>query len=334
MNDNSELPMLPSIDIYKLRCIFNNITSFNKNIINYDYIIYGRIKEIAKKTEKLNELIRNAIPILKIKINYIINNDLDENTNNNESNTDDICKTILTTNFIEDLIDAKTELEKLNFQIRDTIESLLAFHLNENNKLKLSQYVSQKELLVISRNSKQEKLNEINHQYSIITAAEDVILKAKITDFFNKYLLGKELIDSIDLPMNKKQILKSAIIYVRNLLLIVDDGQEITQLVDARLYLSAQIIELKEEINSIDNNISQLSQLILLANEVSAIDTYKLSIVTQIGLLKNYWESWCKFSSKQASEQPLNIPLINTASQMLITYLNDMEYQYQRQLSD
>ncbi len=52
MHNNFDLPMLPSIDIYDLRCISNSINSFNKNIINYDYIIYDRIQKNSHKNGK------------------------------------------------------------------------------------------------------------------------------------------------------------------------------------------------------------------------------------------------------------------------------------------
>lgn len=336
MHDNHDLPMLPAIDIYQLRCISNSIVAFNKNIMGYDYVIYGRIQKIAIKTERLNELIRNSIPILRIKLNYIINNELNESYMPllNDENYSDLKKQVLTSGFIDDLMDAKLELEKLIAKIRYTTESLFVFHLNEPNKLKLSQYTNQKEILVASKHSIQAKINELYHNYSIISAAEDIVLRSKLTDFFDKYFKGKELIDSLNIPPNKKEILKSAISYIRNLLTMVDDGLEFSKLVDVRLYLSDQIIEQKEELNTIDTNIFRLSQLMLLSNEIMTIDNHKQTIIQQVGVLKNYWESWCQYMSKQVSEQTLNLAHINTASQMLMTYLNDVEYQYQRQLPD
>ncbi|MGG4609024.1 alpha-xenorhabdolysin family binary toxin subunit B [Providencia sp. Me31A] len=336
MHTNLKIPTPPAIDIYQLRYKSNNINTFNKNIINYDYIIYERIQKIAMKTEELNEIVRNAIPLLKIKLSYITHSELNENSteNHDNNNLEDIQKKILIANYIEDLMDVKLDLEKVISKMKYTNDSLLIFDLIEPNKLKLSQYINQKEALVTSKNSKQAKIDEINHEYSIITAAEDIILKTKISDFFNRYLLGKELIDTLELPVNKKQILKSTISYVRNLLAVIDNGLEFSQLVHVRLYLSDKIIALKEELNIIDTNISRLSQLIPLANEITTIDTYRLSVTAQIELLKNYWLSWCTFINEQASEQRLNIALINTASQMLETYLNDVEYQYHRQLPD
>ncbi|WP_369310784.1 alpha-xenorhabdolysin family binary toxin subunit B [Providencia rettgeri] len=336
MHDNLDLPMLPSIDLYQLRCISNNIASFNKNIMSYDYIIYGRIQKIAIKTERLNDLIRNSIPILRIKVNYILNNELNDanNTNTNDDNYTDLKKQILTTGFIDDLMEAKLELEKLISKIRYTMESLLVYHLNEPNKLKLAQYTSQKELLFSSKHNLQSKINELHNSYSIITAAEDIVLRAKLTDFFDKYLNGKELIDALSIPPNKKDILKSAINYIRNLLTIVDDGLEFTKLVDVRLYLSDQIIEHKEELNTIDTHIFRLTQLMSLSSEITVIDDHKQTVIQKVGLLKSYWASWCQFISEKMSEQQLNLSQINTASQMLMTYLNDVEYQYQRQLPD
>ncbi|EPL6453274.1 MULTISPECIES: alpha-xenorhabdolysin family binary toxin subunit B [Providencia] len=333
MHDNLDLPMLPPIDIYQLRCISNNIVSFNKNIMNYDYIIYGRIQKIAIKTERLNELIRNSIPILRIKLNYIMNNEL-KDINPSNDDYSDIKNQFLTSSFIDDLRDTKLELEKLISKIRYTNESLLVFHLNEPNKLKLSQYTNQKEILLTAKHSMQAKINDLHQNYSIITAAEDIVLRSKLTDFFDKYFQGKEIIDSLDIPPNKKEILKSAISYIRNLMTMVDDGLEFTKLVDVRLYLSDQIIEHKEELNTLDTNIFRLTQLMSLSNEITAIDFHKQTIIHQVGLLKNYWESWCQYISEKMSEQTLNFVQINTASKMLMTYLNDVEYQYQRQLPD
>ncbi|WP_273826593.1 alpha-xenorhabdolysin family binary toxin subunit B [Providencia rettgeri] len=333
MHDNLDLPMLPPIDIYQLRCISNNIVSFNKNIMNYDYIIYGRIQKIAIKTERLNELIRNSIPILRIKLNYIMNNEL-KDINPSNDDYSDIKNQFLTSSFIDDLRDTKLELEKLISKIRYTNESLLVFHLNEPNKLKLSQYTNQKEILLTAKHSMQAKINDLHQNYSIITAAEDIVLRSKLTDFFDKYFQGKEIIDSLDIPPNKKEILKSAISYIRNLITMVDDGLEFTKLVDVRLYLSDQIIEHKEELNTLDTNIFRLTQLMSLSNEITAIDFHKQTIIHQVGLLKNYWESWCQYISEKMSEQTLNFVQINTASKMLMTYLNDVEYQYQRQLPD
>ena len=168
----------------------------------------------------------------------------------------------------------------------------------------------------------------------MILAAEDIILKHKITDFFDRYFQGKELIDSIDIQPNKKDILKAAISYIRNLLTMVDDGLEFSQLVDVRIYISDQIIEAREEINTIDNNIFRLSQLMSYANDINQIEAHKQTIITQAGALKSYWESWCGFMSEKVSEECLNFDQIKTVSQMLMTYLNDIEYQYQRQLPD
>lgn len=336
MHDNLDLPMLPSIDIYQLRCISNSISSFNKNILNYDYIIYGRIQKIAAKVERLNELIRNSVPILKIKLNYIIKNDAYEllTLEDNNDAYSDIRRKIVMTGFIDDLLDIKSELEKLIAKTRYALESLLVFHLNEPNKLKHSQYLKQKEFLVNSKNGKQSKINELNNHLSIILAAEEIILKHRITDFFDKYFQGKELIDSIDIQPNKKDILKAAISYIRNLLTMVDDGLEFSQLVDVRIYVSDQIIEAREEINTIDNNIFRISQIISYANDISQIESHKQTIITQTGALKSYWESWCDFMSEKISEECLNLEHIKTMSQMFMTYLNDIEYQYQRQLPD
>ncbi|MEX6235639.1 alpha-xenorhabdolysin family binary toxin subunit A [Providencia hangzhouensis] len=327
MQDKLDLPILPSIDIYQLRHMSNEISAFNKNIIHYDFIIHGKIQKIASKTFNINETIRNSIPKLKIKLNYILKSELNsENTN--------IPDGILVTSFIEDLIDFKLELERIITKFSYTTDSLSLIHVEESNQHKLQQYAEQKELLVTSKNSKMLKINEINQQHSVITAAEDIILKSKITDFLKKHLLNDELIDSIDMPTNKKQILKSAIAFIKNLLSVIDDGLEFAQLVEVRLDLGNQILELKEEVNHIDKTIFKLSQLMLLSEQITAIDSHKLSIITQIGLIKNYWWEWCHFINEKSSEKTVNIQKINTASQVLMSFLDDMEYQYQRQLPD
>ncbi|EHZ6872747.1 MULTISPECIES: alpha-xenorhabdolysin family binary toxin subunit B [Providencia] len=327
MQDKLDLPILPSIDIYQLRHMSNEISAFNKNIIHYDFIIHGKIQKIASKTFNINETIRNSIPKLKIKLNYILKSELNsENTN--------IPDGILVTSFIEDLIDFKLELERIITKFSYTTDSLSLIHVEESNQHKLQQYSEQKELLVTSKNSKMLKINEINQQHSVITAAEDIILKSKITDFLKKHLLNDELIDSIDMPTNKKQILKSAIAFIKNLLSVIDDGLEFAQLVEVRLDLGNQILELKEEVNHIDKTIFKLSQLMLLSEQITAIDSHKLSIITQIGLIKNYWWEWCHFINEKSSEKTVNIQKINTASQVLMSFLDDMEYQYQRQLPD
>lgn len=288
---------------------------------------YTERYKIASKTFNINETIRNSIPKLKIKLNYILKSELNsENTN--------IPDGILVTSFIEDLIDFKLELERIITKFSYTTDSLSLIHVEESNQHKLQQYAEQKELLVTSKNSKMLKINEINQQHSVITAAEDIILKSKITDFLKKHLLNDELIDSIDMPTNKKQILKSAIAFIKNLLSVIDDGLEFAQLVEVRLDLGNQILELKEEVNHIDKTIFKLSQLMLLSEQITAIDSHKLSIITQIGLIKNYWWEWCHFINEKSSEKTVNIQKINTASQVLMSFLDDMEYQYQRQLPD
>ncbi|MEX6178554.1 alpha-xenorhabdolysin family binary toxin subunit B [Providencia hangzhouensis] len=55
-----------------------------------------------------------------------------------------------------------------------TTDSLSLIHVEESNQHKLQQYAEQKELLVTSKNSKMLKMNEINQQHSVITAAEGV----------------------------------------------------------------------------------------------------------------------------------------------------------------
>ncbi|EIU7558244.1 alpha-xenorhabdolysin family binary toxin subunit B [Providencia rettgeri] len=336
MHDNNEIPVLPSIDVYQLRCISNSIIDFNKNIKNYDYVIYDKINKIAIKTESLNQLIRNSIPIIKIKLDYIIFNDLNENNNDNHhpDNIENLKNKILTVGFIEDLIELKLELEKFIYKIRFTTDSLQTFNIDKPNKNKLQEYNNQKGLLSSAKKNIQMKINEVNQQHSIIKAAEDIILKTKITDFFEKYFLNQESIDSIDIPKNKKQILKMALRYIKNLLAVVDDGLEFLQLVDVRLYLSDLIIELKGEMNAIDTNIFRVSKLISLSEEISTIVLNVQSVITQANLLRNYLESWCDFINEHVSEQTLNVPHIHVASKIFMTYLNEVEYQYQLQLPD
>lgn len=336
MHDNNEFPVLPSIDIYQLRCISNSIIDFNNNIKSYDYIIYDKINNIAIKIVNLNQLIRNSIPIIKIKLDYVIFNDLNEYNSENHhfDNTENLKNKILTVGFIEDLIELKLELEKFIYKIRFITDSLQIFDIDKPNKNKLQEYNNQKGLLLASKKNIQTKINEVNQQHSIIKAAEDIILKTKITDFFEKYFLNQESIDSIDIPKNKKQILKMALRYIKNLLAVVDDGLEFLQLIDVRLYLSDQIIELKGEMNAIDTNIFRISKLISLSEEISTIDVNLQSVISQASLLRKYLESWCNFINEHVSEQPLNLPHIHSASKMFMTYLNEVEYQYQLQLPD
>ncbi|HBO24051.1 MAG TPA: hypothetical protein DD649_14365 [Providencia sp.] len=326
MKNNFVLPISPSIDIYSLRCTSNNINAFNKNIISYDLIIHNRIKKISVKIEQLNEFIRSSIPILKIKSNYILINDLDSII---ENNTD-----ILTTNFIDDLIDLKSELERIISKLNILSDGLLVYQLDEPNRTKRKQYTNKKEMLIKARENTLWKISEINNHLSIVIAAEEIILNGNLLDFFEKYFIGDDIIDLISIPPNKKDILKAAIIYVKKLLTMVDGGLEFKKLVDVRLYLNQQLIDLRKEENNIDNLVVNMTQLIDISNEITVIDTQKYIIITQIELLKNYWGSWCHFINQNIAEQTPDLAQINIEAKILITYLDDIEYQYQRQLPD
>ena len=326
MKNNFVLPISPSIDIYSLRCTSNNINAFNKNIISYDLIIHNRIKKISVKIEQLNEFIRSSIPILKIKSNYILINDLDSII---ENNTD-----ILTTNFIDDLIDLKSELERIISKLNILSDGLLVYQLDEPNKTKRKQYTNKKEMLIKARENTLWKISEINNHLSIVIAAEEIILNGNLLDFFEKYFIGDDIIDLISIPPNKKDILKAAIVYVKKLLTMVDEGLEFKKLVDVRLYLNQQLIDLRKEENNIDNLVVNMTQLIDISNEITVIDTQKYMIITQIELLKNYWGSWCHFINQNIAEQTPDLAQINIEAKILITYLDDIEYQYQRQLPD
>ncbi|MGJ3352898.1 alpha-xenorhabdolysin family binary toxin subunit B [Providencia sp. Je.9.19] len=326
MKNNFVLPISPSIDIYSLRCTSNNINAFNKNIISYDLIIHNRIKKISVKIEQLNEFIRSSIPILKIKSNYILINDLDSII---ENNTD-----ILTTNFIDDLIDLKSELERIISKLNILSDGLLVYQLDEPNKTKRKQYTNKKEMLIKARENTLWKISEINNHLLIVIAAEEIILNGNLLDFFEKYFIGDDIIDLISIPPNKKDILKAAIVYVKKLLTMVDDGLEFKKLVDVRLYLNQQLIDLRKEENNIDNLVVNMTQLIDISNEITVIDTQKYIIITQIELLKNYWGSWCHFINQNIAEQTPDLAQINIEAKILITYLDDIEYQYQRQLPD
>lgn len=326
MKNNFVLPISPSIDIYSLRCTSNNINAFNKNIISYDLIIHNRIKKISVKIEQLNEFIRSSIPILKIKSNYILINDLDSII---EKNTD-----ILTTNFIDDLIDLKSELERIISKLNILSDGLLVYQLDEPNRTKRKQYTNKKEMLIKARENTLWKISEINNHLSIVIAAEEIILNGNLLDFFEKYFIGDDIIDLISIPPNKKDILKAAIIYVKKLLTMVDGGLEFKKLVDVRLYLNQQLIDLRKEENNIDNLVVNMTQLIDISNEITVIDTQKYIIITQIELLKNYWGSWCHFINQNIAEQTPDLAQINIEAKILITYLDDIEYQYQRQLPD
>ena len=326
MKNNFVLPISPSIDIYSLRCISNNINAFNKKIISYDLIIHNRIKKISVKIEQLNEFIRSSIPILKIKSNYILINDLDSII---EKNTD-----ILTTNFIDDLINLKSELERIISKLNILSDGLLVYQLDEPNRTKRKQYTNKKEMLIKARENTLWKISEINNHLSIVIAAEEIILNGNLLDFFEKYFIGDDIIDLISIPPNKKDILKAAIIYVKKLLTMVDGGLEFKKLVDVRLYLNQQLIDLRKEENNIDNLVVNMTQLIDISNEITVIDTQKYIIITQIELLKNYWGSWCHFINQNIAEQTPDLAQINIEAKILITYLDDIEYQYQRQLPD
>lgn len=336
MNNKQELPVTPSIDIYNIRCISNSIQSFNKNIINYDHIIFSRIQKIALRVEKLNDMVRNIIPTLKIKLKYILTSEINvlvKKVYQGEGSLTPQLE-VLTKNLTDDLIDLQLELEKLVTQINFTLESLKILHLNAPNKLKHSQFEKQKDTLLDLRDKKQSKINESNEILSTIIAAEEIILKNNLTNFFNKYFQEKELIDSIDISPNKKDILKLVISYIKNLLSIVDNGLEFNQLVDVRLYLNDQLVELRAEVNTIDTNIFNLSQLMSFSNEIEVIDTQKELIISQANKLKDYWRSWSHFISRKVYEQPIDLVQINTTSQILMNYLNDIEHQYQRQLPE
>ena len=336
MDDKLELPIIPTVDIYTIRCISNNIQSFNKNIISYDYNIFSRVQKIAIRVEKLNTVIRNFIPILKIKLKYILTNEVNILAKKNHQGDSPLPTQLdaLTKNFTDDLVDLQLELEKLINQINYTLESLTILHLDEPNKLKYSQFEKQKEALLNFKGKKQSKIDELNENLSTIVAAEEIILKNNLTNFFDKYFQEKELIDSIDISPNKKDILKLALSYIRNLLSMIDDGLEFHQLVDVRLYLNDQLVELREEVNTIDTNIFSISQLMSLSNEIGIIDTQKELIIAQTGKLKDYWRSWSLFINQKVYEQPINLVQIKTTSQVLMNYLNDIEHQYQRQLPE
>ncbi|MCW2254184.1 cell division protein FtsB [Providencia alcalifaciens] len=274
----SEFPTLPTVKLYQIRMLANDINAFNRNIVHYDPLIFERIKRIAIQTENLNELVRNAIPMLKLKTSYIINSSLEvyaplDDTLTSEPEKEQYKFNLL--DFIENFSDIKEEIKKLQVSLRSSTDSLLTFKLEIQNQLKKQHYVAKKANLLTSQNSNKLKIEELTRELLLIIKSEEIIFNHKLSDMFDKFFPEKDLIDAINITSSKKDLLKAAIACAKRVLTIIDNGLEFTSLANVRMYLSDRINSLHENALQLEDRINQLTHFIRLSVEVTSIEGKK-----------------------------------------------------------
>lgn len=328
-------PALPRIEIYQVRMLTNKIKNYNQNIINYDPIIFNQIKKISNQSSHLNELVRNSLPIMKLKTRYIINSTMYDNFAYNEAsqyqkNLNELEKT----EFIDDLVDLKGEIIKLKTPLRTTIDFLSVLEIDEINQIKYNYYTQKKARLLISIDSNNKKIEEFNRDVNIIIKAEEVILNYRLSDLFDKFFPEISLIESMDIPPSKKDLIKAAIDCAKRLLVIIDNGLDFMKLVDVRLYLTDQLFILREQAREYNERNNKLDYLLTLASEVTKIEKNKNSITKDFQQLQDYLQQWIDYISHCLNEETMDIHSMIKSCNTFMDFILETEYQYQRQLAD
>lgn len=333
----SEFPTLPTVEFYQIRMLANDINAFNRSIVHYDPLIFERIKRIAIQTEYLNELIRNALPMLKLKTSYIINSTLEVYAPSDDGLISESEKAQYKFNlldFIENFSDVKEEIDKLQVSLRSSTDSLLTFKLEIQNQLKSEYYVAKKANLLTSQNSNKLKIEELTRELMLVIKSEEIIFNHKLSDMFDKFFPEKDLIDAINITSSKKDLLKAAIACAKRVLTIIDNGLEFISLANVRMYLSDRINSLHENALHLEDRINQLTHFIRLSVEVTSIEGKKQHIATGFQALQLYLQQWSDFMENCLIEQTFNVYKAIRSCACLMDFIIDTEYQYQRLLAD
>ncbi|MEY0233468.1 alpha-xenorhabdolysin family binary toxin subunit B [Providencia manganoxydans] len=328
-------PALPKIEIYQVRMLTNTIKNYNQSIINYDPIIFNKIKRISNQASHLNELVRNSLPIMKLKTRYIINSTMyDSFTFSEENHYQKSLDELETIEFIDDLSDLKDEIIKLKTPLRTTIDFLSALELDEINQLKYHYYTKKKAALLNSIENNKKKIEEFNRDLNTIIKAEEVILNYRLSDMFDKFFPEISLIESMDIPPSKKDLIKAAIDCAKRLLVIIDNGLDFMRLVDTRLYLADQLFVLREQAREYAESDNKLSYLLTLASEVTKIEKNKNSITESFQQLQNYLQQWIDYINHCLNKETMDIHRTIKSCNTFMDFILETEYQYQRQLAD
>lgn len=328
-------PALPKIEIYQVRMLTNTIKNYNQNIINYDLIIFNKIKIISNQASHLNELARNSLPIMKLKTRYIINSRMYGNFSYSEKNHyQKSLNELETIEFIDDLTDLKDEIIKLKTPLRTTIDFLSALELDEINQLKHHYYSQKKVNLLISIENNNKNIEEFTHDMNIIIKAEEVILNYRLSDMFDKLFPEISVIESMDIPPSKKDLIKLAIDCAKRLLVIIDNGLDFMKLVDARLYLTDQLFALREQAREYSERSNKLDYLLTLADDVTKIEKNKNSIIENFQQLQSYLQQWIDYINHCLNEEIMDTHRTIKSCNTFMDFILETEYQYQRQLAD
>ncbi|UQZ13508.1 alpha-xenorhabdolysin family binary toxin subunit B [Providencia stuartii] len=335
MHQTVNFPVLPAIEFYQVRMLINKINNFNHNILSYDPSIFNRIKRIATQAESLNEQIRNSLPIMKLKTRYIIDSTISERFSSQD--VDDLKggqQDLELTEFIDDFTELKNELEKLTAPLRTTSDYLLALQLEEANHLKSESYRNLQNRLLLLANNNQKTLDEFNQELIAIVKAEEVILNYKLADLFDHVFPDISLIESLNIPPSKKDLLKIAIACAKRLLTILDNGLDFIKLVNVRLYLVDQIAVLNEKDQQFKKRIDKLTHLLILTKDISKIDEQRQDVAAHFQQLQSYLTQWIDYMQTCLDEQTFNIHNAIKSCEAFMDFINEAEYQYQRQLAD
>lgn len=335
MSINSTIPPTLDIEFYQVRMMVNQISGFNHHIFDFDPYIFERVKRIAAQAANLSESLRNSLPMLKLKTNYIINSKVESCFTDKypmEENELKSTRQLMLLSFIDDFSDLKNELNKLKLPLRSGFDFLLALQLDEQTQQKKHVYVNQQ--LQIQQTNNKQKMTEVHGEISLITQAEEIILKHKLSNLFDHFFPEINFINAMDLPPSKKELLKAAIECAKGLLIIIDNGLEFMSLVDARLYLAGEFSYLHKQSQQFEERKHRLDYLISLANDVSQLDQTKLQVANHFQSLYAYLNLWHNYMASCLTENTFNVYNAIKSCEKLMEFIVETEYQYQRQLAD
>ncbi|MEX6025258.1 alpha-xenorhabdolysin family binary toxin subunit B [Providencia vermicola] len=335
MKLTAKSPTLPSIEFYQMRMCINKLSAFNQNILDYDPVIFNRIKNISDKAEILNELVRDSLPIMKLKTRYIINSTINElSPINTTFELHHKHHDLILTEFIDDFSEVKTEIEKLKLSMRSITDYLTEVQLKEENKLKSEYYLAHQNKIIGLETKNKKKIQELNQEINAIVAAEEIILNYKLSDMFEKFFPEIAFIESLNIPPSKKDLLKIAIDCAKRLLVILDNGLDFMKLVDVRLYLIDQMAILHEKSKQYEERNNRLTYFLVLGKEVTQIDHQRQEIAANFQQLQRYFQQWIDYMADCLHEETFNVYNAIESCEVLMEFLVETEYQYQRQLAD
>lgn len=175
-------------------------------------------------------------------------------------------------------------------QVADISNVVIAQRIEEP----LAESQAQSEKLTNKITEKEADKEQLDLEWSYITASQDLILDNNILEIYNDFIPGDEELDNLDLENGKIEVIKQGVIVAKKRLGIISDGLDYIELVNARKAVEGEIDEVKLEIQTLKNDLKESNDLVNDLIAVQTIDSKRTILVNEVEKLPTAWKSFAE----------------------------------------